>query len=99
MPCLIRHNLLNGIKDSNSTVTAAITKVMKDMDSNEKSSIYPGELYRAMQNRYNVVANEQRDIHETFMTICSDGDKKDINDVVASHFHVNLEKPVGNVDL
>ena len=84
----IRHNLLNGIKDSNSTVTAAITKVMKDMDPNEKSSIYPGELHRAMQNRYNVVANEQRDIHETFMTICSDGDKKDINDVVASHFHI-----------
>ena len=44
-----------------------------------------------MQNSYSVVANEQCDIHETFMTICSDGDKKDINDVVASHFHIGSQ--------
>ena len=70
---------------------AAITKVMEDMDSSKKSSIYPGELHCAMQNRYNVVANEQRYMHETFMTICSDGDKKDINDAFASHFHIGSQ--------
>ena len=70
---------------------AAIAKVMEDMDSSKKSSIYPGELHCAMQNRYNVVANKQCYLHETFMTICSDGDKKDINDAVASHFHIGSQ--------
>ena len=85
--------MLNGIKDENGnkTVTMTITKIMKDVDSNKNSPIYPGELHRAMLNRYHVVAKEQRDVHETFMIICSDGDKTDINDVVASHFHMGSQ--------
>lgn len=88
----LRRNLLDGMKDvCVSNVTAAITKVMNDMDCNKHSSIYPGELHRAMQNRYNIVANEQRDIHESFTTICSDGEETGMNDVVASHFHIGSQ--------
>ena len=37
---------------------------MNDMDCNKNSFVYPSKLHRAMQNRYNIVANEQHDIHE-----------------------------------
>ena len=87
-----RRILLDGLKDGCvSNVTAALTNVMNDMDCNKNSSVYPGELHRAMQNRYNIVANEQRDIHESFTTICSDGKKTGMNDVVASHFNIGSQ--------
>ncbi len=75
---------------SESNVTAAL-KVMNDMDCNSNSSIYPGELHRTTQNHFNIVANEQHDIHESFTTICSDGEDTGINDEVASNFYISSQ--------
>ena len=88
----LRRILLDGLKDGCVlNVTAALTNVMNDMDSNKNSSVYPGELHRAMQNCYNIIANEQRDMHESFTTICSDGKETGMNDVVASHFNIRSQ--------
>ena len=64
---------------------------MNDMDCNKNLSVYPGELHRAMQNRYNIIANKQCDIHKSFTTICSDGKETGMNDVVVSHFNIGSQ--------
>ena len=84
--------MLDGLQDKCvSNVTAALTNVMNDMDCNKNLSVYPGELHRAMQNRYNIIANKQCDIHESFTTICSDEKETGMNDVVASHFNIGSQ--------
>ena len=44
-----------------------------------------------MHDCFNVVAGEQRDIHKSFVAICSDREGTDMNDEFASHFHIGSQ--------
>ena len=48
-------------------------------------------FHREMQTRFHIRPNEQRDIHEIFTIIYSDGEGTEVNQTFASRFHIGSQ--------
>ncbi len=77
-------------KNTQCKVTSALLNVISKMDYSSNKTFHPSELYKAMQDEYNLTAGEQQDIQEMFTFLCSTG-IQNMNDIIASQFQTGCQ--------